>query len=305
MSALTLDLPPRAELLAYLRYRVADPGADVQLEVSEYLATRTPTEAPRYWTAHTTPTEFYANARAFYVGMLDGHLRMPHLLGRTGLLVAVARACGFRSFADWGAGCGRDGIVMARIGCRTVHLDVPGEGTELAAWRYRQRGLPVIVGDVGNPPDETFELVSSFDCLEHVEDPVAVLARIVASVRPGGMLVLAADLYNFDLERPGPHLAKNAVYAGVIQLAMERLGLVKCALGNGNHWFDCASADAVIWHRPLGARWAGSEVHDRLREETRKLLERFRSFYDIEISRLTLAPGGRQGGAERSMTGVH
>lgn len=88
-------------------------------------------------------------------------------------------------------GCGL-GIFLAAAGRRGWTV----EGTELseyAAQKIRDRlGCPVHLGEVEHLqlPGESFEVVSSWDLLEHVRDVRANLRAMFDLLKPGGWLVL-------------------------------------------------------------------------------------------------------------------
>lgn len=59
-----------------------------------------------------------------------------------------------------------------------------------AAFAREHLGVDLLVEDLADH-DETYDVVTAFSVLEHVEDPAAMLASLIARVRPGGLLVLA------------------------------------------------------------------------------------------------------------------
>lgn len=88
-------------------------------------------------------------------------------------------------------GCGTGGMLpmLARFG--TV-AGLEGEPLAVAhcqeafsAFEVRQGEIP---GDV--PTDGSFDLVTSFDVIEHIPDDVAALQSLCAAVRPGGTVAL-------------------------------------------------------------------------------------------------------------------
>ncbi len=272
------------ETFNLIRYRLPDPQADVELEVKDYLAFHESSKEVKFDTFRDRPTEFYAQSKAFFVELLGEHLKLRHLLFRTGLLVGLAKQIQATTYADWGAGSGRDCIAMARSGLQVTHYDILGEGTRLAAWRYQVRGLNVQIADATNPPEAQYHMISNFDCLEHVEDPVWVLGQIISRLKPGGFLFLAVDFYNFDLNATGPHLPKNFVYGGILQMVLEKLGFQKI-YGADNVWKDTALAYLMVWQKPV--HWDKDRLLLRtLYKETYELLSRFRGFYEQEMSQI-------------------
>lgn len=90
---------------------------------------------------------------------------------------------------DVGCGNGEMLAYMAELGWQ-----VEGVETDLAAAAVaRARGVHVHVGDLHSLrlPDEYADAVTLVHVLEHVRQPVAVLAECARLVRPGGVLVVA------------------------------------------------------------------------------------------------------------------
>lgn len=84
-------------------------------------------------------------------------------------------------------GCGTGGFLdLARrrhgVDCAGVELD------PVLAARAADRGLRVATADFTEHPEETFDVVTMFQVLEHLPDPEAALARAFGLLRPGGAL---------------------------------------------------------------------------------------------------------------------
>jgi SAM-dependent methyltransferase len=60
-----------------------------------------------------------------------------------------------------------------------------------AVRRARAKGLDVSDGELSSLPSGAFDVVTIFQVLEHVVDPVAILREIVRIVRPGGRVLIA------------------------------------------------------------------------------------------------------------------
>lgn len=91
------------------------------------------------------------------------------------------------------AGCagGGNGELMKRGGAREV---IGIELSPAAAGEARRRLDKVLVGDLteidlAGVADEPFDAVLAIDVLEHLVDPAATLARLVGTLKPGGLLV--------------------------------------------------------------------------------------------------------------------
>ena len=89
---------------------------------------------------------------------------------------------------DIGAAAGGNTRVLRRHGWRPVALEYSRDGARVA----RERGLTVVRGDATNLPAGagTFDLVTAFDVIEHIEDDYLATAEIHRVLRPGGTLLV-------------------------------------------------------------------------------------------------------------------
>jgi GT2 family glycosyltransferase/2-polyprenyl-3-methyl-5-hydroxy-6-metoxy-1,4-benzoquinol methylase len=98
---------------------------------------------------------------------------------------AIRRLCppGSR-LLDYGCGIGSDGLRLIDAGYQVDFADFDNPSVEYLRWRLKQRGLDATIFDIESPADERrftsreHDLVYCFDVIEHVEDPVAFLARL-------------------------------------------------------------------------------------------------------------------------------
>jgi SAM-dependent methyltransferase len=103
---------------------------------------------------------------------------------------AQARAAG-RTVLDVGCGEGYGAAMLADVAVRVVGVD-RGEAVAVAASRYLSPRLTFRTEDIERPgvAEDTFDLVLSFQVIEHVVDPVGFLRALAARVAPGGELVV-------------------------------------------------------------------------------------------------------------------
>ncbi len=95
---------------------------------------------------------------------------------------------------DLGAGMGGFTVALAREGACVQAVEFNGAYCRIARLRGRRYGLdlPVVqaAGEALPLADGSFDLVCSWDVLEHVQDPPAVLREIHRVLRPGGAALL-------------------------------------------------------------------------------------------------------------------
>lgn len=77
-------------------------------------------------------------------------------------------------------------------------------GVELSPWASRiarEHGVDVYTGTLENAgfPDNSFSVVSAFDVIEHVRDPLALLSEIRRILAPGGTLIMNTTCYRSGL----------------------------------------------------------------------------------------------------------
>jgi 2-polyprenyl-3-methyl-5-hydroxy-6-metoxy-1,4-benzoquinol methylase len=90
---------------------------------------------------------------------------------------------------DVGTGDGRFLTTAQKGGYEVVGTEVSKAGATYA----RQRGFDVHLGQITDLalPEESFDLATIWHVLEHVPDPGAVLRKVHALLRPGGLLAVA------------------------------------------------------------------------------------------------------------------
>jgi SAM-dependent methyltransferase len=140
---------------------------------------------------------------------------------------------------------------ILEVGCGTGHnfpmLDMFGsvEAIEVdeAARQMAERRLGRPVGsaplpDLDGVPDARFDLIGSFDVIEHIEDDKAALAGIARCLRPGGKFVMTVPAHQWlwsEHDRVNHHHRRysraelEALFAGS-PLKLEKIGYLNSLL---------------------------------------------------------------------------
>jgi ubiquinone/menaquinone biosynthesis C-methylase UbiE len=117
-----------------------------------------------------------------------------------------------RDVLDFGCGAGQlafhfagKGLARSITGVDIDHDALARAEAELAADHEWQGSLRFVEGDVAGLPiaDESIDLITAFDCMEHVMEPGAILADWARVLRPGGRVLIEW----FPFKGPwGPHM---------------------------------------------------------------------------------------------------
>jgi 2-polyprenyl-3-methyl-5-hydroxy-6-metoxy-1,4-benzoquinol methylase len=118
----------------------------------------------------------------------------------------AGRSVAGKDVLDYGCGSGYGAALLAEEARSVVGVDVASDVIEVAAGRYQHPNLRFqLVGEAGPLPfgDASFDVVTSFQVIEHVPDVDRYLAEIARVLRPLGTVLLATPnravrLYRFQ-----------------------------------------------------------------------------------------------------------
>jgi 2-polyprenyl-6-hydroxyphenyl methylase / 3-demethylubiquinone-9 3-methyltransferase len=98
-----------------------------------------------------------------------------------------------RSAADVGCGAGLLCEPLARLGADVVGIDAAPEN--IAAARLHAEGQGLVIdyrtGSIEMLGAEAFDLITSLEVIEHVENPAAFVHGLAQALAPGGLLILS------------------------------------------------------------------------------------------------------------------
>lgn len=98
-----------------------------------------------------------------------------------------------KTILDVGCGCGFHDLEMARKSGveRVLGIDYSAASIERAEAEYPHAAVSRQVADIRTLPAGDFDLVTSFQVIEHLQDPVAFLRACADQARPGGHIAIA------------------------------------------------------------------------------------------------------------------
>jgi SAM-dependent methyltransferase len=114
---------------------------------------------------------------------------------------------------DYGCGIGSDGLLLLEAGYQVGFADFANPSTDYLRWRLAKRGLDAPIYDLDSaPPEPGWDAAYSFDVIEHVEDPFALLANLerLSSLVVVNFLEPLPDEPDVHHELPIPDLLRHA-----------------------------------------------------------------------------------------------
>ena len=118
----------------------------------------------------------------------------------------------------YGDGPGNDSLFLATHGCKLDYYEVPGSKTyDFAVRRFQNYGLwegaiqPIY--DCQTTLKGKYDIVLSFEVLEHLPEPVSAIQGIKAALKTGGIALITEDFGDLAGYLP-THLRSGARYLG-------------------------------------------------------------------------------------------
>jgi SAM-dependent methyltransferase len=138
--------------------------------------------------------------------------------------------CEGRDVLDAGCGVGYGTAFLAGRARRVVGVDLDPEAVAYARGRYAAPNVEFRAGDVQalDLPDDAFDVVCSFETIEHVPDRDAFLAEVRRVLRPGGAFVVSTPrAERTDLRPANPFHEVELAPADFEALLRTRFGAVE------------------------------------------------------------------------------
>lgn len=128
---------------------------------------------------------------------------------------------------DYGCGIGTTAMKLLQAGYHVTIADVPGVTLRYAEFRLLKHGWQfdvVRVEDDRPRLPRSYDVLVSFDVLEHVPQPDRLMQRLAMSLRPGGIAAIVASF--FTNEEFPHHLSENTeMFASSWPIVMSGCGL--------------------------------------------------------------------------------
>jgi SAM-dependent methyltransferase len=116
--------------------------------------------------------------------------------------------CTGKHVLDAACGVGYGSALLAETAAGVVGIDLSEEAIAYARSRYARANVEFVVDDLQSPSldDRSFDVVCSFETLEHLPDRDAFLHHVARLLRDDGVLVLSTPRANETTESPdNPH----------------------------------------------------------------------------------------------------
>jgi SAM-dependent methyltransferase len=119
-----------------------------------------------------------------------------------------------KKIIDLGSGAGYGTHSLSKFAENVLGVDLSEEAVAYAAWSYSVPNLRYEVGDVTNLPypNKSFEAAVSFEVIEHLERPEALVEEVLRLLKEDGIFVVSTpdkQTYSNDRNSVNPHHLKE------------------------------------------------------------------------------------------------
>jgi 2-polyprenyl-3-methyl-5-hydroxy-6-metoxy-1,4-benzoquinol methylase len=199
--------------------RTGDVRRELTLEASEYLGIpfeeaerrveHSGKDFPEEWKRLVSDprdpeqvVRFYSESKAELFEQIAWH-STEAIHHRAFVAAEIALRAPGREFLDFGSGIGSNALVFGLSGFAVTLADVADPLLGFARWRCEKRGIRVRAVDLKRESlgVRRADVVTCFDVLEHVPEPVFALKQMRDALRPGGIFFVYAPI-GHDPDRP-------------------------------------------------------------------------------------------------------
>jgi len=163
-----------------------------------------------------------------YVPGLAGQIKYEHLHRYAVCLQFVAGKC----VLDIASGEGYGAALLATVAKSVTGVDIDRESVEHAGQIYYNPGLNYVVGSCDSVPlpDASFDVVTSFETIEHHDKHDEMLDEIKRVLRPDGMLIISSPNRLTYSDEPGyknPFHVKELYFGEFCDLLRRRFKSIR------------------------------------------------------------------------------
>ena len=115
----------------------------------------------------------------------------------------VSKFTGGKNVLDIACGTGKGSLIVAKYGNAKslMGIDIEEDAIRYAKHRHKNENLQFVVGDATKYTNADFyDVIISFETVEHLQDHVSYLQNLNASLKPNGILVISTPISKFDLD---------------------------------------------------------------------------------------------------------
>lgn len=154
-----------------------------------------------------------------FIPELEGEIKYEHLHRYA---LAMEFAVG-KSVLDIASGEGYGAALLAQVAQFVVGVDIDSETIEHARHKYFRSNLSFCVGSCAAIPlpDDSVDLVTSFETIEHHEQHDEMMEEIKRVLKPSGILVLSSPnrlTYSDEIDYANPYHVKELYYDELCEL---------------------------------------------------------------------------------------
>ena len=133
----------------------------------------------------------------------QGRIRLEHY-HRYAVVRDVVKG---KAVLDVACGEGYGSVLMADVAHTVVGVDISDEAVHHASSLYDKQNLKFVQASVINLefPDDSFDVVVSFETIEHLAEQVEMLSEIRRVLRPNGVLIISSPNRPIYSEESGEH----------------------------------------------------------------------------------------------------
>jgi SAM-dependent methyltransferase/chromosome segregation ATPase len=159
---------------------------------------------------------------------MRGVIRYEHM-HRYALCLDLVEGC---DVLDIASGEGYGSMLLASRAKRVVGVDVDSRAVEHARHSYYRPNVRFLVGDCTEMPvaDASFDVVVSFETIEHIEEHDRMLSEVRRVLRPGGRLVISSPnklVYSDDVRFSNPFHVHELYYDEFVRLLERHFACVR------------------------------------------------------------------------------